>query len=111
MHPFIYNFNPDTDKLKVFNYSLIRAGYYYPNVMLHSDCSGSYTSNSSPGLDGALETGDSTLLMEELENILSCKEDKDDEDEFLKSAFDLTQELYDLVRKEVEEGKGTIYFD
>lgn len=82
------------------------AGYYYPNLLFHSDCEGDYTYRGRVMTGNYWHTGNVKQLKNELELLL--KESKDIDND---SAKELTQELYDLVKAECDSSKyPRIYF-
>lgn len=84
------------------------ATFLYPNLMLHSDCEGTYTKNGKVDItgDNAWMTGNSIELLKELECLKESSEDR----------FRTTQNwtyfimLYDLVKDEVINGTGKLTF-
>ena len=82
------------------------AGYYYPNLLFHSDCEGDYTYRGRVMTDKYWQRGNIKQLKNELENLLESSEDIDNN-----SAKQFTQEFYDLVKAECESSKyPRIYF-
>lgn len=76
IHPFT-GFNGvkfEIDKMQKYNNALIFAGFYFPNLLMHSDCDGNYTKNSPPAIKSyRLLKGNSIQLLKEL-NII-CKDE------------------------------------
>lgn len=113
MHPFVWKKNLDTDKLNTFIHAIQVSGYYFPNLLIHSDCEGNYTKNGPDAVKSEnLMKGNSIKLLAEL-NIL-C-EDKEllamaENNEKIKNAFDYTIKFRNLVKDEIENGVGTILF-
>lgn len=107
----------DSKKMLEFIWAVQLSGKYFPNILFHSDCEGGYTKNGKcdPENDDELFGGNSIQLLKELKKIYEAyKNDnfKGQECEInkLKNAFKYFKDFYFLVKKEVEEGKGTIRF-
>jgi hypothetical protein len=84
------------------------AGHLYPNLLLHSDCEGSYTRRGAVDVQTFM-TGSSVGLLQELEALKSCAAGK----KHLKSHARLGEVftmLYEMVKDEVKNGKGHIEF-
>ena len=82
-------------------------GNRYPNLMLHSDCEGSYSRRGKVNLDSrSLDSGSSTGLLKEL----SMLGERIDKKHKYGVAWDLYIALHCLVKDEVENGKGRIEF-
>ena len=85
---------------------IMMAGYYLPNLMFHSDAEGTYTKRGKVFAKHGLESGNSVGLLKELEFIK--RDTKEDIKKLL--AWEIFNSLYELVKDEVENGKGKIYF-
>lgn len=85
------------------------AAHTYPNLMLHSDCDGTYTLKGSVNVfdgDDAWMTGNSKGLLKELTRLKEQMEDR-----FRHTHnWALFIMLYELVKDEVEKGEGEITF-
>lgn len=107
MYPFTYGKDINVKKMQMFFYAIQISGIEFPNLLLHSDCEGTYTKIGNLDLDGDLMTGNSIKLLKELEKIVT-------ENEFQNEKYNdqmaYTRAFYELVKKEVEEGKGVIEF-
>lgn len=57
---------PTPQKLSDMLFACQKAGYIYPNILLHSDCEGNYTKNGKPLENNDLLTGNSIDLLKEL---------------------------------------------
>lgn len=79
----------------------------YPNLMLHSDCEGTYTRGGkvNPKADG-WKTGNSVKFLEELETLGKELPDAHKTGR----PWELYTDLYELVKDEVKNGKGVIKF-
>lgn len=84
-----------------------KSGYFYPNLMFHSDCEGNYTKNGKIFKYSSLETGNSIKLLKELRELNDSSE-REKEDEHCWDYFDM---LHKLVEDEVENGKGHLIFE
>jgi hypothetical protein len=107
MHPFIDGKRMNVSKLQQFIYAVQISGIEFPNLLLHSDCEGSYTKRGKLDLNGSLMTGNSIALMKELEKLVNEKEFQTDQ---YAEQMKYTKAFYELVKKEVEEGNGKITF-
>jgi len=107
MNHFIGNKKFNTTKLGQFLYALRLSGIEFPNLLLHSDCEGTYTKNGKLDLYGNLMTGNSKKLLKELKKLIS---EPVFQQEKYSSQLDYTKEFYTLVKNEVENGKGIISF-
>ena len=106
MHPWSYGATLDTDKIRQVLFAAQVAGHLYPQVLLHSDCDGSYTRRGKI-LGADLLTGNSKKLLAELESL--CETFAGTEDESSRQ-YALTKDLRDLVKDEVENGSGKVLF-
>jgi len=83
------------------------SGFMFPNILLHSDCEGNYTKNGKPCSTSEWITGNTKALLTELKMLI-------DEPEFqvekYKDELQYTKEFYDVVKDELENGKGVIEF-
>lgn len=96
-----------TRLMNSFFYSIQLSGHLFPNIMLHSDCEGTYTKNGKLDLDGNLMTGNSIKLMNELETLVSEPEFQTEE---YSRHMEYTKAFYELVKDEINNGCGTIVF-
>lgn len=105
------NYESNFNNMNSFIYAIQLSGYYFPNLLMHSDCEGNYTKNGkdSPTTKG-LEGGNSKKLLKELE--ILCNDDDliNHKLERVRNALDYTIKFRDLVKDELENGNGTIIF-
>lgn len=85
------------------------SGKYFPNLMFHSDCEGTYTKTGRLDLNGKLMRGNSRSLLKELQMIKDSENLKNNHLK-LGKAMEIFDMFYDLVKDEVENGKGHITF-
>lgn len=109
----IHAYMSHMEDVRNFHGAIQLSGFYFPNLMMHSDCEGNYTKT---GKDAPRTKqwmgGNSIKLKKELLRIL------EDDDLIklgkingrIKNALEYTQEFYDIVNNEIESGTGTIYF-
>ena len=115
MHPFT-GFNGvkfEIKEMQKYNNALIFAGFYFPNLLMHSDCDGNYTKNGPTAIESyRLLKGNSIQLLKELNLLCNDKYLKEMaiENERIKCALDYTVSLRNLVKDEIENGCGTILF-
>jgi hypothetical protein len=85
--------------------SSMLAGYWYKNLLLHSDCEGTYTKRGKVDTKSFL-TGNSVELLGELELLKKGTPDR------LKTGrpWEVFTMLYEMVKDEVKNGKGIIKF-
>lgn len=101
---------PTVEQLRDWQWAVQRSGYYFPNLMFHSDAEGSYTPRGKVlgEKDEYLLKGNSKKLLEELKLI---NEHIDDE---IKNAnprgCEVFKTLFELVKDEVENGDAVINF-
>ena len=99
--------NPPTiEEAENFNYYLILAGYKYPNLLLHSDCEGSYTKTGKVLKTWGWKSGNSIKLFKELQEI----KEKVKVSEETKRSLEVLEELLLVVEDEVKNGIGHILF-
>ena len=86
--------------------SLQVAGYRYPNLLLHSDCEGKYTPKGQVLQGRGWLTGNSKELLGELKNVkkLTTKHLHKER------AWAVFNSLFEVVKDEVENGKGILKF-
>lgn len=84
------------------------AGHFYPNLLFHSDCEGSYTKKGAVLKNENLLTGNSIGLLKELKKLKREKPKKISMDD--ERAWDTFNTLYELVKDEVENGEGILNF-
>lgn len=82
------------------------SGYWYPNLMIHSDAEGSYTRTGKINPHEDWLRGNSVGLLKELETLKKHIDKKHEESR----AYEVFKRLYALVKDEVENGKGHITF-
>ncbi len=82
------------------------AGHLFPNLMLHSDCEGTYTRRGSVNLS-TWQTGNSRGLLKEL---IKLDEMTPDELKGDSRAWEVYKMLREVVEDEVNNGKGYIKF-
>jgi len=94
------------DEMRRYISAIQISGYYFPNLMLHSDCDGNYTKNGRIMSDPEWSKGNSKQLLKELKRLEESLEDK------YKQGFNwqIFNDLFDLVKDEVENGKGHLVF-
>jgi hypothetical protein len=107
MNPFTDGKRLNISKLQQFIYAVQISGIEFPNLLLHSDCEGTYTKRGKIDTDGQLMTGNSVGLMKELEKIVN---EKEFQTEKYTQQMAYTKSFYELVKKEIEEGSGKIIF-
>ncbi len=95
------------EDMRKFLWAVQQAGYYYPNLMFHSDCEGSYTKTGKVLKCKELLRGNSKKLLKEL-NLLK---DETEEKEKIGYDWDIFISFYDLVSDEVLNGYGHIIFN
>lgn len=89
-------------------YGLRLAGYYYPNLLFHSDCGGTYTKYGKVMQDAHLLTGSLKGLKEELELIKhDLEKDKYEISDCQENAIN---QLLELVTDELNFKRPIIYF-
>lgn len=99
---------PSADELTAWNWAQMQAGYYFPNLMFHSDCEGRYTPRGKV-FGKNLMSGNSKKLLKELE-FLKEQLKEDFTFELPEFALEIFNTLYELVKDEVENGKGVLNF-
>lgn len=89
-------------------YGLRLAGYYYPNLLFHSDCDGTYTKNGKLMNDCHWLTGSLSGLQKEL-NLLKSELQKENYEitEWQENAIN---QLFELVEDELKYKRPIIYF-
>lgn len=99
------------DNMNSFIYSIQLSGYYFPNLLMHSDCEGKYTKNGkdAPTYDGLIG-GNSKKLLKELNILCNDKDLINHKLERVRNALDYTIKFRDLVEDELENGDGIIMF-
>jgi len=95
------------DECSTVLYYVQASGYFFPNLMFHCDCDGSYTKNGKIFKGSGLLSGNSTELLKELEYLKKNMPKKSDE---TARAIDLFKMFYDVVKDEVVNGDGVIEF-
>lgn len=105
------NYETNFENMNVFIYSIQLSGYYFPNLLMHSDCDGKYTKNGkdAPTYNGLLG-GNSKKLLKELEILCNDEDLINHKLERVRNALDYTIKFRDLVKDELENGTGTILF-
>jgi len=98
---------PSPDLMATILFSFKQAGYYFPNLMFHSDCEGNYTKSGKVFSKPELTGGNSTQLLKELE-LLKKEIPEQEKDSRTLVAFN---QFYELVKDEVENGNGYIEFN
>jgi hypothetical protein len=98
-----------------FSFYLQESGYYFPNLMFHSDCEGRYTKVGKVFSNGNLTTGNSIELLKELKFIKRRYINKTKLEELSKNdlrhhAFEIFNSFYELVKDEVQNGYGILTF-
>jgi len=93
------------DNLKDMVHAAVVAGHLYPNLMLHSDCEGSYTKRGKVNVFGGWLTGSSTKLLAELE-ALKERTPARLKDNGPGTPWWTFKMLYELVKDEVKKGTG-----
>lgn len=103
---FIMAFHPEVE-IKSSDFGGMQlAGYFYPNLLFHSDCGGNYTCRGRVMSDCNWNKGNIKKLKDELEILLENAKDIDND-----MAKNLTQDFYELVKEECECSKcPKIYF-
>ena len=108
MSPFgIIGKNINPDKVRDFLTAIQISGKEFPNLLLHSDCGGTYTRRGKVRLEDFM-TGNSVALMKELEMLVNEKEFQ--VEKYVRE-MEYTKAFYELVKNEVENGSGRITFD
>ena len=110
-HPWVgldCNKAPQSDELMSWMFAAECCGYFYPNLIFHSDCDGEYTPKGKVFKKPGLRSGNSKELLKELR--LLKNELKDCEFNLPERAMEIYQMLYDLVEDEVLNGKGVLKF-
>jgi len=107
MHPFFEGKKIDTPTMQSFLTSIQFAVIHFPNILMHSDCSGTYTKNGRAGVSCDLSTGNSKQLLKELailvnEPVFKVQKYENEYSHLIK--------FFALVKNEVENGKGRIEF-
>lgn len=107
----IHRNNLDEYKMRDWIYSIQLSGYYFPNLLMHSDCEGNYTKNGkdAPCYDGLIG-GNSKRLLKELEMLCNDDDLINHESERVRNALDYTTKFRDLVKDELKNGNGKIIF-
>lgn len=94
-----------------FIWSIQLSGYYFPNLLIHSDCEGNYTKNGKNSVEYEnLDKGSSVNLLKELETLCNDKDLINHKLERVRNALKYTIKFRDLVKDEIENGCGTIIF-
>jgi hypothetical protein len=109
MHPWADDKKLDVTKMTEFHFVCQQAGYYFPNLLMHSDCEGDYTRRGKWG-GHHLMTGNSVKLLKELELLCAEEEYINSDNERIKRAMEYTVAFRDLVKDELENGNGRILF-
>lgn len=108
---------PDYRKIKMENMdefiaAIQMSGYYFPNLLMHSDCEGKYTKNGKQAPDTKhWQYGNSKKLLEELELICTDQDLINHELDRVRDALPYAIAFRDLVKDEIENGCGTILFE
>ena len=92
-------------------WATVQAGHLFPNLLLHSDCEGTYTKRGKIDLARCM-TGNSRGLLKELRLLETMIPEslKGDNPITHYTPWGLFKTLKDLVEDEVEHGKGYIAF-
>jgi len=95
------------DRIQSLMQALECSGNLFPNIMLHSDCEGNYTKNGKIDINKNWFHGNSIKLMKELEILVNEDMFKDEK---YSRQIEYTKAFYELVKKEISDGSGTIIF-
>lgn len=99
---------PTQDQLTNWNWALKCTGYYFPNLMFHSDAKGSYTPRGKVFKKEGLLSGNSkgllkelNLIEEEMTDKIKCQNPR---------GYEIFKTLHTLVKDEVENGDAVLEF-
>jgi hypothetical protein len=100
----------DTNKMKTFSFSMVRAGYLFPQILIHSDCEGEYTPDGGININNGLISGNSIELLKELEVLVNEESYKNSDSKQIQTCYNHMLKFYELVKDEIENGSGRIIF-
>ena len=87
----------------------MKVGYFFPNLMLHSDCNGSYTKTGKVCINDNLDSGNSLNLRKELKYLLNNKEVQKIE-KMHNYTWRALNDLYNVVCDCINNGTGRVMF-
>lgn len=104
-------FDTEFKNMDKFIWAIQLSGYYFTNLLIHSDCEGNYTKNGKNSVEyDDLCKGNSIKLLKELETLCNDKDLINHKSERVRNALIYTNKFKDLVKDEIENGCGTIIF-
>lgn len=106
LYPYAWRKHIKVEELQKLFWAVQQAGYFFPNIMFHSDDDGNYTKRGKVFKKPSLKSGNSKELLKELELIIQGEAYLKLNEKWQK----LFMLFYEYVKDEVLNGIGRIIF-